>query len=195
MKVFLISVFLGLSLFSGQALAKKKPKSLTKQLLEKVQDSIDFQTTKTPQDNEVCFSPDEACDFKLVKFVDSAQKSIDVAVYDINRDQLVHHLLVQAKKIPVRIVVDQRQAKGPHSLVSTLIKAGANIRYGRQRGIMHNKFVIIDGKMIETGSFNYTNHASEANNENQVYLANPAIVERFKNRFEEIWAKAKPANH
>src|SRR3954466_12555228 len=58
-----------------------------------------------PQDQEVCFSPDEPCDIKLVKFVDSAEKSIEVAIYDINLEELVHHLLVKSKKIPVRIVV------------------------------------------------------------------------------------------
>jgi phosphatidylserine/phosphatidylglycerophosphate/cardiolipin synthase-like enzyme len=157
-----------------------------------VETLIDEALVKTPKDQEVCFSPDEYCDIKLLKFVQSAQKSIDVAIFDINLDQLVHALLVQAQKIPVRIIVDKREAKGPHSLVSLLIKAGANVRHGRQRGIFHNKFMIVDGKMIETGSFNYTHHASRSNNENQIYLANPQIVERFKKHFDEIWKRAEP---
>lgn len=145
-----------------------------------------------PKDQEVCFSPDEPCDQKLIKFIQSAQKSIDIAIYDITLDKLAHEILVASKKIPVRIVVDRRQSKGNHSLVPLLIKAGAQVRFGRQRGIMHNKFTIVDGKMIETGSFNYTNHATVANNENQIYLSNPDIVERYKKRFEEIWGKAVP---
>lgn len=160
-------------------------------VLESAKEWIDEKLVAVPQDLEVCFSPDEPCDIKLIKFVQSAQKSIDVAVFDINLDQLAHELLVASKKIPVRIVVDSRQAKGEHSLVPLMIKAGAQVRYGRQRGLMHNKFIIIDGKMIETGSFNYTNHARKANNENQVYLANVTIVNRFKDRFEEIWARAR----
>jgi phosphatidylserine/phosphatidylglycerophosphate/cardiolipin synthase-like enzyme len=148
---------------------------------------------EVPRDQEVCFSPDDPCDAKLVKFVQSAQKSIDVAIYDINLDELVHALLVQSKKIPVRIIVDKRQAKGSHSLVALLIKAGANVRHGHQRGIFHNKFTIVDGKMIETGSFNYTNHASRANNENQIYLASPSVVGHFVKHFNEIWEKADPA--
>jgi phosphatidylserine/phosphatidylglycerophosphate/cardiolipin synthase-like enzyme len=154
---------------------------------------IDNALVRAPQDQEVCFSPDEPCDVKLLKFVHSAQRSIDVAIYDINLDALVHELLTQSKRVPVRFVVDRKQAKGSHSLVPLLIKAGAQVRYGHQRGIMHNKFVVVDGKMIETGSFNHTNHASRANNENQVYLANPAIVSRYQRRFEAIWAEADPA--
>jgi phosphatidylserine/phosphatidylglycerophosphate/cardiolipin synthase-like enzyme len=147
-----------------------------------------------PVDEEVCFSPEEKCDAKLVKFVETAKASLDVAIYDINLDNLVHEILVLSKKIPVRVIVDRRQAKGHHSLVNTLIQGGVNLRYGHQRGIMHNKFTIVDGRMIETGSFNHTNHASRANNENQVYLASPKIVSRYQRRFEEIWAKGDPAN-
>ena len=111
----------------------------------------------------------------------------------INLDELVHELLVISKRLQLRIVVDRRQAKGGHSLVETLIRAGASVRYGHQRGIMHNKFVVVDGTRLVTGSFNFTHHASHSNNENQVYLDNPKIVERYARRFERIWSEADPA--
>lgn len=142
------------------------------------------------KNEDICFSPDEACDEKLIDFVKSAKDSIDLAIYDINLDQLVHQLAVQSKKIKVRVVVDKRQSKGSHSLVSTLIKAGVNLRYGHQRGIQHNKFTIVDNRMIETGSFNYTNHAAKANQENQIYLSSATVVERYKERFEKMWKSA-----
>ncbi len=130
---------------------------------------------------------------KLWKFIQSAQASLDVAIYDINHPKIVHEILVASKRIPVRVLVDKRQAKGNHSLVDLLIKAGANVRYGRQRGIMHNKFTIVDGKRVEIGSFNYTMHATESNNENQIYLAVPAVVDRYKKRFEDIWDNGMPS--
>ena len=150
---------------------------------------------QAPTDQDVCFSPEEPCDLELIKYVDGATKTLDIAIYDINIDELVHHILMKSKDVKVRIVVDQRQSKGDHSLVATLIKAGASVRYGKQRGIMHNKFIIRDSAMVETGSFNFTNHASTSNNENQVYLANPKIVERYVNRFESIWDRAKEVAH
>ncbi len=145
---------------------------------------------RPPQNEETCFSPDEACDEKLVSLIDGAKKTIDIAIYDINLDALVHSLLVQSKKIKVRVVVDRKQAKGKHSAVPLLLKAGVNVRYGHQRGIMHNKFVIVDGTMLESGSFNYTHHAYQANHENQIYLTSPKIVARFQEEFEKVWRKA-----
>jgi phosphatidylserine/phosphatidylglycerophosphate/cardiolipin synthase-like enzyme len=149
--------------------------------------NLNIQQVELPKDNEVCFSPEEPCDLKLIKLIQSAKNSIDIAIYDINLDALVHELLVASKRIPVRVLVDRRQAQGEHSLVPLLIQAGAQLRFGHQRGIMHNKFTIIDGKILETGSFNYTRHASQANNENQIYLENPTILQKYKTRFDTLW--------
>ena len=146
-----------------------------------------------PKPNEVCFSPDELCGSKLIKFVQDAQKSLDIAIYDINIDQLVHHIALLSHHMPVRVLVDQRQSKGDHSLVNLLVKAGVQVRFGRQRGIMHNKFIIRDGSMLETGSFNFTNHAALANNENQLYVDQPEVLARYKIRFDKIWGEAQPA--
>jgi phosphatidylserine/phosphatidylglycerophosphate/cardiolipin synthase-like enzyme len=140
-----------------------------------------------PVDQETCFSPDEPCAEKLAKFINSAEKSLDIAIYSINLESVVNTLVKKAKKIPVRIVCDKLQAHGTKSRVRELLEAGVNIRYGKQKGIMHDKFVILDGRIIETGSFNFTNHASIANAENQVYLANRSVVNRFIERFDQIW--------
>jgi phosphatidylserine/phosphatidylglycerophosphate/cardiolipin synthase-like enzyme len=147
------------------------------------------------QDQEVCFSPGEECDTKLIQFIQSAKKSIDVAIYDINLVAVIHALMVQSKKIQVRLIVDRRQARESHSGVPTLLKLGANVRYGHQRGIFHNKFMIADGKKLETGSFNYTLNAAQNNNENQVYLTNPPIVDQYSKHFEELWAQAVPVEN
>lgn len=162
-------------------------------LVDQAFQKIDEAMVAPPVDQETCFSPDEPCNVKLRKFIASAQHSVDMAIYDINEDSIVHELLTQSKKISVRIVVDRKQAKGRNSAVPLLIKAGAQVRFGRQRGIMHNKFTLVDGKMVQLGSFNYTHHASHANNENQIYLSNPKVVERFQKRFEKIWSQADPA--
>lgn len=186
MKAIVLAVLLA-GVASVEAHAKKKQNPIVDAL--KVQET--FSMTPAPMNEEVCFSPDENCDAKLVKFVMSAKESLDVAIYDINLDKLVHELLVAGKKMKVRIIVDQRQSKGSHSLVGLLLKAGALVKYGKQRSIFHNKFTIVDGKMIETGSYNYTNNATKNNQENQVYLTSPKIVARYKERFEKMWREAK----
>src|SRR4051812_18625463 len=102
--------------------ARRKPTGILENVAKAATDAL----TPAPKDNEVCFSPDEPCDTKLWKFIQTAEKSLDVAVYDITHPKVVHEILVASKKIPVRVVVDRRQAKGEHSLVDLLIRGGAN---------------------------------------------------------------------
>ncbi len=145
-----------------------------------------------PADQEVCFSPKEPCDIKLEKFIRSAQKSLDIAIYDLTHPKIAHEILVASKRIPVRVLVDRRQTKEPHSLVSVLVSGGVKVRYGTQRGIMHNKFALVDGARVETGSFNYTDGATFKNNENQIYLFNPEIAKKYAMHFTTIWEEGKP---
>ena len=182
--IFFIPLILLITPMNSEARTRKHP------IRDKIAHTIDAALVSAPIDNETCFSPDEPCDIKLVKFVESAKVSLDIAIYDINLDQLVHAILVQSKKISVRLVVDKKQAHGSHSSVSLLRKAGVQLRFGHQRGIMHNKFSIIDGKRLETGSFNYTGHAATANQENQMYLSTPSVVGKYVERFEKVWYSA-----
>lgn len=190
-KGLLVVLALAAALDSETGWAKRR--GVTAEIIDAIAKPVNEALVQAPADDEACFAPDEPCDVKLVKFVRSAKKSIDVAIFDLNLDKLVHELLLQSRKIPVRFVVDTRQAKSDHSLVPMLIRSGAQVRIGRQRGIMHNKFLIVDGQRLETGSFNYTNGAAFKNSENQLYLATPAVVARYRARFEKLWSEgARP---
>ena len=188
MRLLLITLLLWAA--PPEAFARKKPPTLAQMAAAKVTEAF----VTAPIDQEVCFSPEGNCDVKLWKFIQGAKASLDVAVFDLTHDKIAHEIMVASKRIPVRVIVDRRQAKGQYSDIKTLIKAGVDVRLGQQRGIMHNKFSIVDGKMIQTGSFNYTDGASTKNNENQIYLSTPGIVQRYRERFEEMWARAAPAS-
>lgn len=138
-----------------------------------------------------CFSPDGGCDEELVSLIRKSKKRLDIAVFDVTHPQIVHEILLASKRSQVRILVDRRQSKGKHSLVSTLIRAGLPVRSGKQRGIMHHKFVIVDGEELETGSFNFSVGATKKNQENQVYLRDPQVVKRFESQFEKMWSEAR----
>ena len=181
LRLLIIAAFLT-NFSTLEAAKKRRPAS---------SDKYNDTNVTAPVDNEVCFSPDKGCDVKLWKFFQSATKSLDIAVYDITHPKLVHEILVASKKIAVRVVVDQRQSKGTHSLVSTLIKGKVPVKFGYQRGIMHHKFTLVDGKRLETGSYNYSDNATFRNQENQIYLSEPTIVKKFQDQFEQMWKEGR----
>lgn len=165
----------------------------TKKPMKRETASVPEAQIPAPVANEVCFSPEGNCDVKLWKFLQGAKKSLDIAIFDLTHEKIAHEIAVASKRIPVRVIVDRRQAKGNHSVVPTLIRAGVDVRFGYQRGIMHNKFCLKDQTWLETGSFNFTSGASTKNNENQIYLNHPEIVQKYQNRFNDLWEVAVPA--
>src|SRR4051812_20454094 len=75
-----LSCALALALAAPEAYAKKKkPKSVAETIQQKFSDAI----VPAPEDQEVCFSPDERCGAKVTNFIKSAQKTLDVAIFDI----------------------------------------------------------------------------------------------------------------
>ena len=118
------------------------------------------------QDDKVAFSPSKECENTIISLIKHSEK-IDIVVFDINNNNIVEALQKaekQGKKI--RILTDKRQAATNASKVIDLYKAGINIRVNSKNKIEHNKFAVFDNKYVITGSYNWTNPASERNSEN-----------------------------
>lgn len=63
---------------------------------------------------------------------------------------------------------------------------------GHDGGIMHHKFVVIDSRVVVTGSYNYTRSATQVNDENVVVLYDPSIAEAYEAAFSRLWDRAEP---
>ena len=140
------------------------------------------------QDDKVAFSPSKECENTIISLIKHSEK-IDIVVFDINNNNIVKALKKaekQGKKI--RILTDKRQAATKSSKVIDLYKAGINIRVNSKNKIEHNKFAVFDNKYVITGSYNWTNPASERNSENCLLsVENEDIIEDYNNRFEYLW--------
>src|SRR5437868_3410157 len=107
--------------------------------------SIQFVLTSAwgVQNMQTCFSPSENCDKIIVDYIKSATKTIDMAIYSLALDD-IHKALVEAKQkgVKIRIVADEEQASGDYSEIPEMVRKGFSIRFGSQKGSMHNKFTI-----------------------------------------------------
>jgi len=146
---------------------------------------------------EVFFSATDGCKDEIIKSINSAQKSIKIAIYHITSREIMQ-ALIDAKKrgLDIKIVADGEQAKDKFSKVSLLIKEGVDVKITdystrKKRFLtpkMHHKFMIIDRKYVMTGSFNFTASAEELNDENCVFIYDSVeVVEKFEREFERLW--------
>ena len=140
---------------------------------------------------EIYFSPSTDCENKLVGLIENAQSSIDAAVYSINNDNIVEALKkAHDRGIKIRLLTDKLQARGKTSKVYELYQYGLDVKVNSKFKIEHNKFAVFDGMSASSGSYNWTNPASEKNSENCIFFVqDKKIAEVYQNRFDELWLK------
>ena len=141
------------------------------------------------QDIKVYFSPNGGCQQAVISEIKKATQTIDIAMYYLSSRGIARALVqkVQENNVQVRIVLDQGQEIESASKSGYLIKHGFEVRYHLGFGLMHNKFAIIDGKSLITGSFNWTLTAEERNEENLLIITDGETIEKYKERFDYLW--------
>jgi phosphatidylserine/phosphatidylglycerophosphate/cardiolipin synthase-like enzyme len=142
---------------------------------------------------DTCFSPLGKCDQVFISWINASQKTLDGAIYGLT-DENIAYALVQAKRrgVRVRVVHDKVQAAGKRDVSEVLLNAGipVHIRRGSEGGILHHKFLIIDSSYVITGSFNWTNNASDKNDENFIVIDDQTPA--FQKEFDRLWALPVP---
>ena len=85
--------------------------------------------------------------------------------------------------------MDRSETHGAQAKIHDILEqAGAKIRLSHpQGGIMHDKYLVIDGQTVEWGSYNYTNRAEHSNYENATVTSDPDIAEAYEKDFQHIW--------
>ncbi len=146
----------------------------------------------------VYFSPRGGCTKALIRAFNKAEKSIDAAIYAFTSRKIAKALIdAKNRGVKVRVIIDIGTARSKHCMGPLLERAGIPVRYkkGSGGGLMHNKYAVIDGRTVVTGSFNWTNSAEKRNDENLVVITNsPATAKRYERNFEKLWRLAELSN-
>lgn len=111
-----------------------------------------------------------------------------MAIYGFNNLALAEELVNLAKRgISVRIKMDdQKTMKKKHLRVIQSLRArGILVQIVGREIKNHNKFVVIDGIKIITGSYNWTLKA-EKNWENLLILNCPKLAKMYEREWETI---------
>ncbi|MGD8624242.1 MAG: phospholipase D-like domain-containing protein, partial [Anaerolineae bacterium] len=136
--------------------------------------------------------PDEVSDHHggldetLAADIDRAQTSVDVAAYDFDLERVADALVAAHERgVRVRMVTDTDNVD--LRPVRQLDRAGIAIVDDDRGAIMHNKFVVIDGQVVWTGSWNLTDNGTYRNDNNAVRVVAPRLAENYMAEFEEMF--------
>ncbi len=139
----------------------------------------------------------------LVAAIDRTDKTLLLAVYDLRLGEVAEAILrAKARGVAVRLIYDQSHTvpasptagAGPSPEYQSLLDGGVPVRIlkgGGSFGIMHHKFAVFDGQLLETGSFNWTRAADDKNFENAVFKTDAALIDGYTRNWEWMWALAR----
>lgn len=130
-------------------------------------------------------------DTPFYNLVKSAKTSIQIAVFAFTDKEMVYDL-IEAKKngVNVRVIADENWNTDPQSssAIVALAKAGIEVRVNGNYEILHNKYMIVDGQTVETGSYNYTSSGHAYNAENyQIYPNSPELAAIYMKDWEQLF--------
>lgn len=141
----------------------------------------------------VWFSPTGGCTQAVVSEIKHAQVSIDMQAYSFTSRPIAQALCgAQARGVKVRALIDSKAADDTGSEAGLLAHQGVPTYVDSQHAIAHNKIILIDGKTILTGSFNFTKGAEERNAENLLLIEDkPVLYRAYADNFALHFAHAE----
>jgi phosphatidylserine/phosphatidylglycerophosphate/cardiolipin synthase-like enzyme len=141
------------------------------------------------------FSPKGGCQEAIVAEIKKARSEILVQAYSFTADPLTFGL-VDAKKngVTVEIVLDKSNELERYSDLKILMENSMDVKIDHDHAIAHNKIIIIDKKILITGSYNFTNQAEHENAENLMIIkGHPELVSWYRDNFFKHRDHSKPA--
>jgi phosphatidylserine/phosphatidylglycerophosphate/cardiolipin synthase-like enzyme len=124
----------------------------------------------------------------FVRLLQSAKVSIDGAFFEIDSEKVADGFISAHKRgVKVRLVTDERSLK--EKAYNRITAAGIRIINDDKKGFMHNKFCIVDGKYVWTGSYNITDNCAYRNNNNAILIMSSELANIYDDEFKEMFER------
>jgi phosphatidylserine/phosphatidylglycerophosphate/cardiolipin synthase-like enzyme len=129
-------------------------------------------------------------DEKLTAFINTAKKSVDIAIYQLDLENVTQALIAaKGRGATVRAVtdIDILNDSKENGSFKKLKQAGITVVGGNPNAIMHDKFVVVDGKAVWTGSWNFTENDTYRYNNNGIIIPSPELARNYTVTFEKMF--------
>lgn len=130
-------------------------------------------------------------DIALAGAINAARGTLDIAAFEFNNPVLTAAVLdAHRRGVMVRMVTDDEHGlEDEDSSIPQFVAAGIPVVDDGRTALMHNKFMIIDGSVAWTGSWNYTINDTYRNNNNALALRSRRAVQSYQAEFNEMFER------
>jgi Phosphatidylserine/phosphatidylglycerophosphate/cardiolipin synthases and related enzymes len=136
---------------------------------------------------EIYFSPqDKALPF-ILEQIEQTRSTLIFMAFSFTSAPIADALIdAAARGVHVEGVIEKRNAGGTGSVFALLRERGIDVREDGNCYIMHHKVMIIDNRIVITGSYNFTDNAENTNDENLAIIRSAAIARLFLEEYARI---------
>jgi len=153
-----------------------------------------FQAPLHGAETEVFFSPEGGIKEIILKEIEAATSTIDLAILEITSPDMARALLnAKQRGVKVRIIADSRHANSKSSQITYLIRGGVPVKVlgGAKKGVVNHRFVIFDGTRVITGSYGWSEASEKWNYENILVLKESEAVASYQKEIERLWREKR----
>jgi phosphatidylserine/phosphatidylglycerophosphate/cardiolipin synthase-like enzyme len=136
-------------------------------------------------ETQVYFSPNGGATAAVVREINAAKTEILVQAYSFTSAPIAKALAEAHKRgVKETAILDKSNETAKYSAATFLLNAGVPVWIDYRPAIAHSKVMVIDGKTVITGSFNFTKAAEEKNAENLLVIQDKALAVKYTANFE-----------
>ena len=144
-----------------------------------------------PATVSTCFTPGpESCAEQIVDRIDEAHLSVRVQAYYLTQPLILRAIATAKRRgLDVEVILDKSQDRrnssgSRYSGATYLANAGVSVWIDDAPAIAHSKIIILDDRLVLTGSFNFTKSADTRNAENVVIIDSTEVAAHFTRNWE-----------
>lgn len=163
-----------------QAKTMSKTGQIHKQLVESF--------TSGEQRGEIYFLPENPVALKKLRnLIQTAQKTIKVAMFTWTRHDLADDIIQASKRgVITEIAIDRSAAESAGSeIVKKLSENGIAVRLSQGEALLHHKMMVVDDSILVNGSANWTKSAFDRNEDCFIVLYD--LSQEQQNYLKSLW--------
>ncbi|MBU3657037.1 MAG: phospholipase D family protein [Rhodocyclaceae bacterium] len=139
------------------------------------------------------FTPGHTVETAITDEIDAAQNTIRVQAYSFTNPLIVQALAdARLRGVDVIVVLDKSNRTQRSSVAELAQRAGIPTLIDDRHAIAHNKIMIIDDRIVITGSYNFSRAAEKSNAENLVIIESAPIARKYQQNWQKHHQHSKP---
>ncbi len=139
--------------------------------------------------HSIYFSPEDLPFEALMTVLSSAREEVLIGIYAFSDYRIAHFLKVlSAHGVDIFVFADRDWNQGSPYSQSVEVDRYTLLRYDLlDKGLMHQKFIVVDRSVVLFGTYNFTASAETKNDEFLIVSRETDVVDRYRERFFELW--------